>query len=90
MSNTNILGSCEVTINSALKRISKLEGEDKQALKSEFKEWINAIESIEKNYDVLYINKIIWSFMHEDVNLDIYYFRLLFYLDFHDLNFWQR
>ena len=59
MSNTNILGSCEVTINSALKRISKLEGNDKQALQSEFKEWINAIESIEKNYDVLYINKII-------------------------------
>ena len=58
MSNTNILGSCEVTINSALKRISKLEGKDKQALQSEFKEWINAIESIEKNYDVLYINKI--------------------------------
>lgn len=48
MSNTNILGSCEVTINSALKRISQLEGKDKQALKSEFKEWINAIESIEK------------------------------------------
>ena len=59
MLNTNILGSCEVTINSALKRISKLEGKDKQALQSEFKEWINAIESIEKNYDVLCINKII-------------------------------
>jgi len=58
MSNTNILGSCEVTINSALKRISKLEGKDKQALKSECKEGINAIESVEKNYDVLYINKI--------------------------------
>ena len=59
MSNTNILGSCEVTINSALKRISILEGKDKQALKSEFKEWIKAIGSVEKNYDVLYINKII-------------------------------
>ncbi len=59
MSNTNILGSCEVTINAALKRISKLEGKDKQSLQSEFKEWINAIESIEKSYDVLYINKII-------------------------------
>ena len=44
---------------SALKRISKLEGKHKQALQSEFKEWINAIQSIEKNYDVLYINKII-------------------------------
>ncbi len=59
MSNTNIVGTCEVTINSALKRISILEGKDKQALQSEFKEWINAIESIERNYDVLYINKII-------------------------------
>ena len=58
MSKTNILGSCEVTINSALMRISKLEGKDKKALKSEFKEWINAINSSEKNYDVLYINKI--------------------------------
>ena len=59
MSKTNILGSFEVTINSALKRISKLGGKDKQALQIEFKEWINAIESIEKNYDVLYLNKII-------------------------------
>ena len=59
MPNTNILGICEVTINSALKRISKLDGKEKQALISEFKEWINAIESIEKNYDILYINKII-------------------------------
>ena len=59
MSKANIIGSCEVTINSALKRISKLEGKDKQALQSEFKEWINSIESIEKNYEVLYINKII-------------------------------
>ena len=58
MSNTNILGSCEVTINSALKRISKLEGKNKQALESEFREWIDAIDSINKNYDVLFINKI--------------------------------
>ena len=58
MSKTNIIGTCEVTINSALKRISKLEGKNKQALECEFREWINAIESINKNYDVLYINKI--------------------------------
>ena len=58
MSKTNILGSCEITINSALKRISKLEGKNKEALQSEFKEWINAIISSENNYDVLYINKI--------------------------------
>ena len=58
MSKTNILGGCEVTINSALKRISKLEGKNKEALQSEFKEWIYAIDSIEKTYDILYINKI--------------------------------
>ena len=58
MSKTNIIGSCEVTINSALKRISKLEGKNKQALKAEFREWTDAIDSINKNYDVLFINKI--------------------------------
>ncbi len=58
MSNKNLVGSCEVTINSALKRITKLEGENKKALESEFKEWIKAIEGDNKNYDVLYINKI--------------------------------
>ena len=58
MSKTNIIGSCEVTINSAVKRISKLEGKNKQALEAEFREWINAINSINKNYDVLFINKI--------------------------------
>ena len=58
MSRTRLLGSCEVTINSALKRISQLEGKDKKALKGEFREWINAIESGNTNYEVLYINKI--------------------------------
>ena len=58
MSKTNIIGSCEVTINSAIKRISKLEGKNKQALEAEFREWIDAINSIDKNYDVLFINKI--------------------------------
>ena len=58
MSKTNIVGSCEVTINSGLKRLSKLEGKNKKALEGEFREWINAIESENRNYDVLYINKI--------------------------------
>ena len=58
MSKTNIIGSCEVTINYALKRISKLKGKNKQALESEFREWINVIDSNNKNYDVLFINKI--------------------------------
>ena len=59
MSKTNILGSCEVTINTAIKRISELEGKNKNALENEFREWLIAIESENKNYDVLYINKII-------------------------------
>ncbi len=58
MSKTRLLGSCEVTINSTLKRLSRLEGHDKKALESEFREWINAIESNNKSYDVLYLNKI--------------------------------
>ncbi len=58
MSKTNLIGSCEVTINTTIKRLSKLEGKNKKALENEFREWINAIESDNKNYDVLYINKI--------------------------------
>ncbi len=58
MSKTSLLGSCEVTINSALKRITQLEGKNKKALESEFREWITALESDNRNYDVLYINKI--------------------------------
>ena len=58
MSKTNLLGSCEVTINSVLRRLSKLDGKNKQALESEFREWIIAIEGDNKNYDVLYTNKI--------------------------------
>ncbi len=58
MKTTNLIDSCGITINSALKRLTELEGEDKKALESEFREWINAIESDSKNYDVLYINKI--------------------------------
>ncbi len=58
MSKASIVGSCEVTINSALRRLSKLEGKNKKALQSEFKEWISAIDSDVKNYDVLYLNKI--------------------------------
>ncbi len=59
MSKTSLLGSCEVTINSAVKRISKLKGQNKAALESEFKEWLIAIDSDDKHYDVLYLNKII-------------------------------
>ena len=58
MSKISIIGSCEVTINSALKRISKLEDKNQRALQSEFREWINAIDSNNKNYDVLFLKKI--------------------------------
>ena len=58
MSRTNFLGSCETTINYALKRITKLDGQDKKSLHSEFEEWISAIESNNRNYEILYLNKI--------------------------------
>ena len=58
MSNTRLVGSVEVAINEALRRISKLEGLDKKSLHNEFSEWINAIESDNRQYDVLYIKKI--------------------------------
>tara|TARA_B100000579_G_C22699236_1_gene788940 strand:+ start:55 stop:234 length:180 start_codon:yes stop_codon:yes gene_type:complete len=58
MSKRSIIGCCEDTINTALKRISKLDGDNQKALKSEFKEWIVSIQSDNKNYDVLYIYKI--------------------------------
>ena len=59
MTKKNLLVSCEDTINSVLKRLSKLDGKNKKALECEFREWISSIESDDKNYDVLYINKII-------------------------------
>ena len=58
MCKTRLAVSCECTINSALKRLSKLDGKNRNALESEFREWINAIEAGNENYDVLYINKI--------------------------------
>ncbi len=58
MTKATLIGCCEVTLNTALKRISQLEGQNKKALEDEFKEWINVIESNNQNYDVLYINKI--------------------------------
>ena len=58
MQNTSIIGSCEVAINSALKRLSKVEGKNKEALVGEYKEWLDAIQGENQNYDVLYLNKI--------------------------------
>ena len=58
MSKTRLLACIESTINSALRRLSKLEGHDKESLKGEFREWMDAIDSDDKDYDVLFINKI--------------------------------
>ena len=58
MTKTNLIGSCQETINSTLKRLSVLEGQNKKALESEFREWLDAIKSDKKSYDILYINKI--------------------------------
>ena len=58
MSKASLIYSCEMTINSAIKRLSTLEGKNKKALESEFKEWIDAIESDKKDYDVLFVNKM--------------------------------
>ena len=58
MSKTNLLGSCEITMNSVIKRLTLLKGQNKKALENEFREWITAIESDYKHYDILYINKI--------------------------------
>ena len=45
-------------MNYAIKTLSKLHADYKTALENEFREWINAIKSSNKDYDVLYINKI--------------------------------
>ena len=58
MSKTSLIGTCEVAINTALKRLSKINGNDKKAIQSEFREWLNAVETNNKNYEVLYIDKI--------------------------------
>ena len=58
MKNTSLIGSCEVAINNALMRLSQLSGENKSALHSEFREWIDAIETSKRSYEILYLNKI--------------------------------
>ena len=58
MSKTRLLSSIETSINETLKRLSILNGLEKKAIYNEFREWIDAIETVDKNYDVLYLNKI--------------------------------
>ncbi len=58
MSKVSLLSSIEITMNSTLKRLNQISDVDQIALKEEFKEWLDAIENRDKNYDVLYLNKI--------------------------------
>ena len=58
MSNTNLIGSCEVALNFVLKRLSKLDGKNKKALEGEFREWINSIGKDSISYNILYLKKI--------------------------------
>tara|TARA_B100000579_G_scaffold264191_1_gene217763 strand:- start:196 stop:375 length:180 start_codon:yes stop_codon:yes gene_type:complete len=58
MSKSRLIGSCEITLNTALKRLRILEGDNKKSLEEEFKEWINSIDCKKSYYDVLYLNKI--------------------------------
>ena len=58
ISQNKILSSVEITINEALKRLSKISGLEKLSIENEFKEWIDVLQNDEKTYDVLYINKI--------------------------------
>tara|TARA_B100000579_G_scaffold64478_1_gene47714 strand:- start:557 stop:736 length:180 start_codon:yes stop_codon:yes gene_type:complete len=59
MVNLSLIGSCEVTQNFVLKRLSVLEGKNKKPLENEFKHWLEAIESDYKNDDVVFITKIL-------------------------------
>ena len=48
----------EVTMNDASKRLMKLDGLDKKALKEEYKEWIQASEGSKDQPHVLYATHI--------------------------------
>ena len=51
----------EVTMNDAVKRINELDGLNEQALREEYKEWIEASEGSKDQPHVLYANQIILS-----------------------------
>ena len=48
----------EVKMNDAVKRINKLDGLNKKALREEYKEWIDASEGSKDHPHVLYANQI--------------------------------
>tara|TARA_Y100001968_G_scaffold140117_1_gene128212 strand:- start:322 stop:516 length:195 start_codon:yes stop_codon:yes gene_type:complete len=48
----------DVTMNDAFRRIKELGGKDSQALREEYKEWIDACEDGNKHPHVLYMNQM--------------------------------
>ena len=48
----------DVTMKDAFRRIKELGGKDSQALREEYKEWLDASESENKHPHVLYINQL--------------------------------
>ena len=48
----------DVTMKDAFRRIKELGGKDSQALREEYKEWIEACESGNKQPHVLYLNQM--------------------------------
>ena len=58
MSKKTLLNTIEITINDILTRLNKLNGDDKLAVNQEYREWIEAINSDNRGYDILYLNHI--------------------------------
>ena len=48
----------DVTMKDAFRRINELGGKDSQALREEYKEWIDASEGVGKHPHVLYLNQM--------------------------------
>ena len=48
----------DVTMKDAFRRIKELGGKDSQALREEYKEWIDASEGGNKHPHVLYMNQL--------------------------------
>ncbi len=58
MSKESLINSFEVNINASIMRSYTLEDKNKKALKSKFKEFVDAIECGDRNHDVLFVKKI--------------------------------
>tara|TARA_B100001250_G_C19604886_1_gene702287 strand:- start:558 stop:746 length:189 start_codon:yes stop_codon:yes gene_type:complete len=58
MASTELLNTVELTINEAIKRSKLLDYLDRKALQQEYREWIEATNSKDKKYDILYIKQL--------------------------------